>query len=127
MEAINTTTPETVEEVPAQDTSFQNSPEVQAAMFLHRALPMFRIALDKLTGVQAKRVLSALMEAPLEKETPGFSTQEAEELFSLGLMISNAKFILFNVSLKDKELTDKMEEEAKVAGAADASEENKGE
>jgi hypothetical protein len=114
-----TTTPasEPTGSVTVANPEVEQTPEVQAAMFLHSALPMFRNQLDKLTGTQAKRVLSALMEAPLEKETPGFTTREADDLFALGLMISNAKFILFNVALKDKEITDKVEEEAAQAGA----------
>lgn len=113
-----TTTPVTEETVVEQvaSTEAEQSPEVQAAYFLRGALPAFRNNLDKLTGTQAKRVLSALMEAPLEQETPSFTTKDAQELFNLGLMISNAKFILFNVAL-DSELANNVEEEAKVAGA----------
>jgi hypothetical protein len=95
----------------------QVSLEIQAALFLHKALPAFKSQLDLVTGVQAKSVLYALAESPLEKKISGFTTKEAQQLFELGLIITNAKFILFNVALNDKEIANSVEEEAKKAGA----------
>lgn len=116
-----TSTEATATETPSSESASDGSPEIQAAMFLHKALPTFRRQLESVTGVQAKHVLSALAEAPLEKTVPDFTTKEATELFNLGLMITNAKFILFNVALKDKEITSSVEAAAKEAGAAEAS------
>jgi hypothetical protein len=92
------------------ETPVEQLPEVQAAMYIHQALPMFRTKLDALTGVQAKRVLEALIEAPLEKEAPAFTTKKAQDLYTLGLYITNAKFILFTTSLKDQNMVDKVME-----------------
>lgn len=104
-------TQEQVQEVPVEQT-----PEVQAALYIQKALPEFRRRLEGITGVQAKRVLSALVESPLEKTVPGFTTQEAEELFLMGTVIQNAKFILFNVALKDQEISKQVEEETIAEG-----------
>jgi hypothetical protein len=103
--------------VEGTETTIQ--PEIEAAKFLSAALPQFRTKLEGITGNQAKRVLAALIESPLEKETPGFTTKEAEDLFMLGLYISNAKFILFNVSLKNQELTQNIEEKSAEAAIKD--------
>lgn len=73
-------------------------PEIEAAKYLQGALPAFRRQLELVTGTQCKRVLAALAESPLENETPEFTTSEAEQLFTIGTLISNAKFILFQAS-----------------------------
>lgn len=76
------------------------SPEMDAAQFIMVKLPVFRQMVDKITGVQAKRVLSRLVEAPLEDETGPFTTQDAADTYNLGMMIQNAKHILFLASIK---------------------------
>lgn len=104
--------------------------EVQAARYLLTALPAFRNLSEKVTGTQARRVLNALIESPLEKNTPPFTTEEAQELFNLGLVITNAKFILFQASLKDNDITKNIEQQAIDAGAkgiTDVIETNSGE
>lgn len=83
----------------------QVDPKVEAVMFLKSAIPSFRNRLNDdnvITGTQAKRILSALIESPLENETPSFTTKEAEDMFTLGLMITNAKHILFAEGLKQE-------------------------
>lgn len=94
----------------------EQTPEVQAALYIQQALPQFRRQLEKVTGTQAKRVLSALVESPLEKTVPGFTTQEAEQLFLMGTMIQNAKFLLFQVALKDQEIAKEVEQAAVEEG-----------
>lgn len=77
-----------------------NSPEMNAAQFIMMKLPVFRTMVDRLTGVQAKRVLNRLIESPLEEETEKFTTEEAAKTFMLGMHIQNAKHILFLASIK---------------------------
>lgn len=115
------------QETTANPTETQHPPEVQAAMYLHGALPAFRAQLEMVTGTQCKRVLSALMESPLEKTVPGFTTKQAEDLFIMGLNISSAKFILFTTALKDKDLAASSEADAIAAGTEAANNETKGE
>lgn len=70
---------------------------IAAVEFLHQAIPQARTMVnsDNLTGVQAKRVLSALIESPLEQETSKFTTASAAKLFNLACLIQNAKYLLF--------------------------------
>lgn len=91
---------ETLEQATPKELPEQ-PPEIQAAMFLQAALPKFNRDLDTVTGMQAKRVLSAITESPLEKTTPAFTTNEAAALFNLGMTIQNAKYILFTGAIKD--------------------------
>src|SRR6267142_4191688 len=93
------------------DITKEATPAMEAARYLHTALPMFKHNLEKLTGIQAKRVLSSLIESPLEQETPKFSTSQAKELYNVGLAITNAKFILFTASLNDKQSVNELEKE----------------
>jgi len=109
---------ETIEQPVAEEAKQEQPPEIQAAMFLQRALPTFRTQLDRVTGVQAKRVLEALIESPLEKEVPGFTTREAHDLFTLGTMIQNAKFVLFQVALKDEKIVEETQEKIDNGTAA---------
>lgn len=106
------------EEVKQEEVKLEDVPvEVQAARYLITALPRFRGQLEKVTGTQAKRVLQALIESPLEKNTLPFTTPEALELFNQGLVITNAKFILFQASLKDDSITKNLEQQAQEAGS----------
>lgn len=108
-------TPEVIEDVKVElsEEPKTNPPEVQAAMFIRGALPQVRqlIRSSKFTGVQAKAVLEHILESPLEDEAPEFTTVTASQIFQVGTMIQNSKFILFQVALKDSELTDKVEKE----------------
>jgi len=95
------------------------APEMQAAYYLQGALPTFRSQLQKVTGVQGKRVLEALIESPLEQQVPGFTTKEAHDLYSLGTMIQNAKFILFQAALKDEKVVEEVQQKAVEEAAAE--------
>lgn len=97
-----------------------NPPEVQAATFIQRALPAARHALNRVTGTQAKRVLMALLENPFEEQTKPLTTPEARELFQLGLMIQNSKFVLFQVALDNPDLTRNIEEESRKAAESES-------
>jgi hypothetical protein len=119
------TQPEVKEETASEaaapaPTVEEPAPEVQAVMFLHSALPRFRAQLQKVTGVQGKRVLEALIESPLEQKVPGFTTKEAHDLFMLGTMIQNAKFVLFQVSLKDEKIVEEVQQQAVAEAQAEA-------
>lgn len=104
---------------------------IQAVQFLQSAIPSARNLVNRgtLTGVQAKRVLCALIESPLESETPEFTTVEAAKVFELACMIQNAKYILFQGApemLSEVEklaALEKAEEEAK--NEKSSNEENK--
>lgn len=87
---------------------------ISAVQYLHVAIPAARnmIEHDLLTGTQAKRVLMALIEAPLEKETPEFTTLEAKKVFHIACMIQNAKYILFQGA---PQLLSEVEKEAALA------------
>jgi hypothetical protein len=76
-----------------------SKPELTGAVqFIHLHLPVFRQAMSKVTGVQAKAVLEAIVESPLEKDIKGFTTKEAMRLFELGIAINSAKYVLFQGS-----------------------------
>jgi hypothetical protein len=77
-------------------------PQMEAVMFLHQTMPVFRNLLDKVTGTQAKNVLMALTEAPLNDNPPKFTTPESLKLYNTGLQIVNAKFSLFQNVIKGK-------------------------
>lgn len=86
-----------------QDMFAQLTPAEQATMVLRTAIPLAREIVKKdLTGAAAKRVLEALLEFPLEKETRAFVTSKEEELFNLGTHIQEKKFTLFLASLDEK-------------------------
>lgn len=91
-------------------------PEIQACMFLERAIPEFMAKAELVTGNQSRRVLCALVESPLEKTVPGFTTQEAMDLFMLGMHIQNAKHVLFTTALANVD-QQKLVQEAEAAGA----------
>lgn len=99
------TEPASTETLVSTDATPEPAPEldqeIQAAQYLQRAIPRFRNDLHSVTGIQAKRVLSALIESPMEQETAKFTTQGAYNLFESGSVITNAKFILFTASLLD--------------------------
>lgn len=89
--------PETIVAPPTE------SVEMQAARYVAMALPIFRTKLKRLeerNKTEVGRVLAALIESPLEQQTHGFTTKEGSDLFEMGLVITNAKFILFNSGLK---------------------------
>lgn len=94
---------ENAPELTHEEMFAQLSPEEQAVMFLRTAIPLAREIVKKdLTGTAAKRVLEALLEFPLEKETRTFVSSKEEELFNLGTHIQEKKFILFLASLDQK-------------------------
>lgn len=98
-----TETQENKQEEPVVTPAATMSVEEQAARYLMGALPAFRhklMRLEERNKHEVSRVLSALIEAPLEQETPLFTTKEANELYNLGLVITNAKLFLFNGALK---------------------------
>ncbi len=69
-----------------------------AVQFIHATLSTFRDRVDNLMGMQAKRVLKAIIESPLEKEVASFTTKEAQKCFELGIAINSAKYVLFQGS-----------------------------
>jgi len=77
-------------------------PEVQAVIEIRQLLPEFRRRLAELNRSAHQRILSAMVEFPLEHETPNFVTQEEEVVFKLGNMIQDRKFVLFLHSLEEK-------------------------
>lgn len=89
------------------------APEMQAVHYLMGAIPAFKRQLDRLTGVQAKNVLMAIIESPLEQHEHNFTTNESRNLFELGLNIESHKFLLFNTGLKNEQLVDEVLEQAK--------------
>ena len=107
-------TPEVKPELTVQEAkaTVEKSGELQAAEFLIGALPVFRNRLqgETITGVQAKRILLALVEAPLGNEEPSFTTSAAAGLYELGLQITNAKFIMFHMGMTKPQQEEKKEE-----------------
>lgn len=91
-----------------------DDPVVRAVLTIQQALKMARgVIRDKLTGTQAKAVLEAVLEHPLEKEAPNFTTDEAHHVFYLADVIASNKIVLFQASL-----------EAEMEKAANSTEEN---
>lgn len=97
----------------AEQTVAKETVEQSAARYLMMAIPMFRAKQERLwekNKTEVGRVLSALTEAPLEKETRTFTTTEGQDLFLLGLQIMNSKLILFNAQLKIEETKEENKE-----------------
>jgi hypothetical protein len=87
-----------------------------AVQHIHLGLPQFRALMDRVTGVQAKRVLEAIIESPLENEVKRFTTREAMQLFELGISINSAKYVLFQGSKNHyDELADDIEKQMETS------------
>lgn len=90
---------ETVSEVTTPQLTEDMQIAQQCVQWLMSAIPVARIKInDRLTGNQAKRILIALLESPLENEDRKFTTQEAWDVFELGAKITAAKYELFKRS-----------------------------
>lgn len=96
-----------------------------AVQFIHATLNTFRNRVKNITGVQAKRVLEALVESPLEKEVSSFTTEEAVKCFELGIAINSAKYVLFQGSRNQYDaIADEVEEQMNAGETVTPSDEN---
>jgi hypothetical protein len=72
----------------------QPSLEDMAAHEYRTLLPSFRTQIDHLSGKQAKKVLVALMEYPLEKIDFDWNYKESQRAFITGATIMDCRFVL---------------------------------
>lgn len=86
-----------------------------AVQFIHATLNTFRERVRNLMGTQAKRVLEAIIESPLEQEVKSFTTKEAMKCFELGVAIKSAQYVLFQGSRNQyDDLAQDIEEQMKL-------------
>lgn len=73
-------------------------------------IPMFKAKLEELSNAQLKRVVSALMEFPFQKEPIRFSYPQESELFNFGVNILDCRFVIIKtvLDMKQDELKDMM-------------------
>lgn len=63
-------------------------------------IPKFKGEIDKLSGVQCKRVLIALMEFPFEKQKFDWPYEQAEKIFNMGIDIMDCRFVLTRAAIE---------------------------
>lgn len=118
-DVLDTRTPEEIEldllrrqEQDAIDAISKLPPEEIAGQFYEAVEPLFTARVDGLMARGAKEVIRALIQWPLRQDKPVFSTKAAEETFSLGLRLLDAKFIILQAAQMDEKiLVDKKTEE----------------
>lgn len=82
------------EEEAAMKRAEQLSPADMSSQFFMQFWPMYRQRVATLSNKDARRVLEAIVQWPLEDETPKFNSQAAKEAFSLGTRLIDAKTIM---------------------------------
>ena len=132
----NTVTPEQAQDVAAKalaeakcehcNSRLISQPElIGAVQYIHGSMNTARERIHKLTGVQAKRVLEAVMESPLEQQVKGFTTKDGSKAFNLITGIQSAKFVLFQGSRNQYDnIADDIEKEMKTEENGEASDIN---
>ena len=100
-EVLDTRTPEEIEqelikkhEEQALNSVNRMSPADISAVFFQNYYPMFKQALSTLSNKEARRVIDALVQWPLEDANPLFKTKEAQTVFALGIRLIDAKTIM---------------------------------
>jgi hypothetical protein len=96
--------------------------EEQAASTFHYGYPEFVKIVDSLSMKQLKRVLKALVEAPLSKTKPVFNVENEGVAFKLGMAIMNAKFIMFQSAIAEQMLKEREKEVAQPSESVDTQE-----
>lgn len=71
-----------------------------AARAYQQLIPKFKGELDKLSGVQSKAILIALMEFPFEKSDHVWPYKQAEEIFKMGIDIMDCRFVLTRAAIE---------------------------
>lgn len=76
------------------------APEDLAAFNFKELLPKFYDKVEELSNRQLKRVVTALLEYPLERTGFRFSYVKEAEAFDLGMRIMDAKFIIMKTVME---------------------------
>lgn len=93
---------------------FENLPmEEKAAKLFTSLLPQFKVLSKDMTKSELKRVLNALVEAPLNEEKFKFYRQIEVNAFNTGMAIMNAKHTMMFVALNQKAEEEKAKTEEK--------------
>jgi hypothetical protein len=102
-EVLDTRSPKEIEEElirkheeSALKAASKISPADQASIFFQNFYPMFKSRLGFLSNKDARRVIDAIVQWPLEEENPKFNSDIAEEVFVLGTRLLDAKMIMRN-------------------------------
>lgn len=100
-EVLDTRTPEQIEqdlikkhEQQALDAVNKMAPADIAASFFQQFYPLFKMRLAALSNKDARRVIDALVQWPLEDSNPKFNSDTAKEVFGLGIRLIDAKTIM---------------------------------
>lgn len=62
-------------------------------------LPMWRTKIEELSNRQLKRVVTALMEYPFERNEFKFPYPQEKELFKLGMQVMDCRYVLMKAAL----------------------------
>lgn len=100
-EVLDTRSPEEIErdlvqqhEQQALDAVNRMAPADVAASFFSQFYPLFKMRLSSLSNKDARRVIDALVQWPLEDSNPKFNSDTAAEVFGLGIRLIDAKTIM---------------------------------
>lgn len=102
-EVLDTRSPEEIEqemvrnhEKAALEAANKLTPADQASIFFQNFYPMFKQRLTVLSNKDARRLIDAIVQWPLEDENPKFNSDTAREVFTLGIRLLEAKTIMRN-------------------------------
>lgn len=80
----------------------QLTPEEETVLYIQQGSKLFDEMIQNVTGVQAKRILEAIVKSPFEEMDKKFTTKEAAMLYELCDRIQSKKFVLFQMSLEQQ-------------------------
>lgn len=86
--------PDTTVAIEATKEEPQPSAEDYAARDWQYLLPKFMLKIEELSNRQLKRVVTALVEFPLQASEVHFSYPQEKELFNLGMQLFDCKMVL---------------------------------
>jgi hypothetical protein len=106
-----------IEDVSEKQTP-QLTPEQEAVLYIQQGTKLFDQMVQNVSGVQAKRILEAVVKSPFEEISKQLTTKEAAMLYELCDRIQSKKFVLFQMSL-EQQMMDAMnaEEGGEQSGA----------
>lgn len=92
-------------------------PEELATQYFKMLYPLYKAKVHGLMARGAKEALDALVLYPLENDGIKFSSKVAEEVFSIGTRLMDAKFIIMQVAQINEQI--KMEQKSKESANVD--------
>lgn len=123
-----TSAPLTEESPTGEEQHASPSVEDKAAFDYQQLLPQFKAATKDVPRKQLLKVITSLMEYPLESNSLHFSYPAEQKLFYIGMQIMDCKAILMNAVMKltqDKEAFQKFQSELAALTAAKSNQDDK--